>query len=283
MYEERDFKIYKSLFQKVNLVEHVVFIPKYLQPLTYMAIETDAKIQILLEMMCYVGRDVHLKEFKNFVSELEQFEKDKDGNKREVKFLSKSTLNLKLRTMELIGLIEIKGYRIRLTSQALSYYNDVYTKTESRATFEAKLEKVTRAKLLAFTSSLVVVKNNEDLERKNIYRYSPDGFVVIQSNENESIMRYKSKLYTIKDIIINEELEKMDEFWDDNTENKDIESKNFKADVLEDTDVIIHIEENIYSNYKNDIDNVFEDKILFKEIGYRVVMSLTIKFKILVF
>ena len=283
MSNEQDLKIYRSLFRKVNLDDHMLYIPSYMQPLIYLALETDDTMKELLNMMCYVGEYVHLKEFKKFVLELKLSIKNKDGIYEEKNFISKTTLSLKLKTMELIGLIEIKGYRIRLSSQALSYYNDVYTKVQSRLSYESKLEKVTRAKLLAYTLSIVPIKNDTNLERVNIYRYSPYGFVVLQSNDEETFNQYKNKLNTITNLIVSEIKDQLFVLSNEFIKYKDIENSSFKPEKIDDFGVNVYLEESIYSKYKEYIDNILQSKYLVNEDGYKVTVFTNVNFVVKVF
>lgn len=283
MSNEQDLKIYRSLFRKVNLDDHMLYIPSYMQPLIYIALETDDTMKELLNMMYYVGEYVHLKEFKKFVLELKLSIKNKEGIYEERNFISKTTLSSKLKTMELIGLIEIKGYRIRLTSQALSYYNDVYTKVQSRLSYESKLEKVTRAKLLAYTLSIVPIKNDTNLERVNIYRYSPYGFVVLQSNDEETFNQYKNKLSIIINLIVSDIKDQLFVLSNEFIKYKDIESPSFKSEKIDDFDVSVYLEESIHSKYKQYIDDILESKYLVNEDGYKVTVFTNVNFVVKVF
>lgn len=276
----QELNIYKSLFRKVNLKEHMVYIPEYLQPLTYMALETDELLRQILIMLAYIGTDVHTKEFKKFLLEYKVDEIQTDKTIIKKAFITKTTLNNKLKTLELINLIEIKDYRIRLTSQALSYYNDIYTKTENRATFESKLERVTKAKLIAYTSAAVVVPNDKELEKQNIYRYSPNGFVVLKSNDRETFKMYKTKLEGIKSIISLEIKNTLKDVSVEYMKNKNIDSNEFKAVTLDDVTIEIKLEKDIYNNYKEKIDRVFNNEILMEEWGYKVCATIYISYQI---
>lgn len=283
MSNERDLKIYRSLFRKVNLDDYMLYIPEYMQPLIYMTLESDEIVKELLKMMCYVGEYVHYKVFKEYVLEMKISVTSKEGNIEERNFISRSNLNTKLRVMELVGLIEIIGYRIRLSSQALSYYNDSYTKGQSRYMYESKLEKVTKAKLLAYTLAIVDVKNDSNLERLNIYRYSPDGFIVSTSSEDETFERYKEKLSVIKNLMIDETLNQLYLISEGFIKDKDIIDFNFQPLKIDDYIVNVHIEKNIYARYKDTIDAIFQSEFLTNEIGFKITSCQYVNFKILVF
>lgn len=276
MSNERDLKIYRTLFRKVNLDDYMLYIPEYMQPLIYMTLESDEMIQELLKMMCYVGEYIHYNAFKEYVLEMKISTSDKDRNIEEKKFISRTNLNTKLRIMELVGLIEIIGYRIKLSSQALSYCNDSYTKVQSRYMYESKLEKVTKAKLLAYTLAIVSIKNNSNLERVNIYRYSQDGFIVSQSNEDETFNQYKYKLNMIVDLLIYEINEQLYEL----SKDIDVDDPKFKSVQIDDYEINVYIEDAIYKKYNKSINDILESKFLTKDSGYRITVYTNLNFNV---
>lgn len=272
--------IYKSLFRKNNLKEHNIKIPNYLQPLTFMALETDDLLKQILMILGYIGTDIHIKTFKSFLLNYTILEVKINSKLKEKPFITKTTLNKKLKTLELINLIEIKDYRIRLTSQALSYCNNVYTKTETRATFESKLEKVTKAKLIAYTSSLIETKNDKELEKQNIYRYYPDGFVILKSNDRETFKIYKNKLENIKFIIMSEIQDNLKNITRDYMKNKDIYSLDFKSITIDPSTVEIYIESEIYDNYKSEVNSILSTKNLSELWGSKVAATTEVNYAI---
>ena len=65
--ETKEIKLLKSLFRKKNLEERFIFIPEYAQPMTFLALELDETLHEIVCMLCYIGEDIHLKEFKKFL------------------------------------------------------------------------------------------------------------------------------------------------------------------------------------------------------------------------
>lgn len=275
-----ELELYKSLFRKKNLKKMQITIPDYAQPLTHLALETDEKLKELIIMMCYIGEDVHLKTFRDFLlEEYKVLKKDKDGKFIEKKYISKGTLDDKLKLLEFMSLIEIKEYRIRLTTQALSYFNENYTKTDRAATLETKLERVTRAKLIAYTSSKKYLKNPKEFEDKNIYKWQK-GFVVLKSNDRETINKYKEKLEHIKSLITSATSDKLDTQAVEYMKDKNIDSDNFQVLELNELTIEIKLENAIYNNYKKEIDEIFKQITIVKEWGSKICAKRNIKFKI---
>lgn len=275
-----ELELYKTLFRKKNLKEMKITIPEYAQPLTYIALETDETLREIIYMLVFIGADVHLKTFRDFlIKEYKVLRKDKDSKFIEKAYISKSSLDNKLKLLEFMSLIEIKEYRIRLTTQALSYFNNIYTKVDRAATLETKLERITKAKLIAYTSSVNITKNIKELEDINVYRFT-DGFVVLKSNDRETIAKYKSKLERIKfmikseigDIVGNASVEYM--------KDNNIDDLEFEMLKLDDTIIEIKLEEGIYKNYKEDIDNIFKDLTITKEWGSKICSKANVKFNI---
>ena len=169
----KELNLCKSLFRKKNLKEISITIPEYAQPLAYVALELDDTLHEILCMLCYIGADVHLKEFRNFLLNFKILKKDDTGAIVEKAYISKSHLEDKLKLLQIMNLIEIKEYRIRMRTQALSYFYEVYTKTDRAATLETKLERITKAKLIAYTSMVETKKaNRKELEDMNVYEYT---------------------------------------------------------------------------------------------------------------
>lgn len=279
----KEINLYKSLFRKVNLKELNITIPKYMQPLTFVALETDELLQEILNMLAFIGADIHLKEFKRFLLEYKIYEVQKDNSLKEKKFITSATLNNKLKILEFIELIEIRNYRIRLTSQALSYYNKTYSKTESRATLENKLERVTRAKLIAYTSSLILFQNDKDLEKQNIYEHFPNGYVVLKSNDRETIQLYKSKLIKIKNKSLEKIKSNLSGIINTSVKETNFSGKTFKPVTLDKETIEIQIEKEIYDNYKTEIDNIFCDQDVIILDGHIARGKVKVEFKIITY
>lgn len=275
-----ELELYKKLFRKKNLKQMNITIPEYAQPLTYLALELDETLREIIYMLCYIGEDVHLKTFKNFLTkEYMVLTKDKNDKFIEKPYISKTSLDNKLKLLEFMSLIEIKEYRIRLTTQALSYFNEIYTKTDRAATLEAKLERVTKAKLLAYTSTIQITKNAKELEDINIYRHT-QGFVILKSNDRETIANYKNKLNKIKLLVNSEVADNLRNLSVDYMKDKNIDDPEFEMLVIDDTEVEIKLEETIYKNYKKEIDKIFQELLVTQEWGSKICSKTKIKFNI---
>lgn len=183
--------------------------------------------------------------------------------------------------MEFINFIEIKDYRIRLTTQALSYCNKEYTKFNARTVTETKLRRITKAKLEAYTSSLIIEKNNKNLEDKNIYKYSELGYVVIQSSDKETIKCYLSKLTLAKELMYWSAKNTLDKATEDYLTENPILDENYKVLVLDKEKAEIKIESSVYANYKEDIDGIFKSERIVKEDGHKVASAVTIEYEII--
>lgn len=291
-----DIAIYNSLFRKINLKEHLVYIPDYLQPLTFMALETDTKLKEVLMTLGYVGTDIDLKTFKDFFeshTKMElfetKFEEDEFGEVSSVyhryedkKFISESTLKQKLKILKLIGLVELDSKKIKLTTQGLSFYHGKYTERNGRATPAAKLERVTKAKLLAFSNSYIPVTNEKVWEDQNIYKYNTFDFVVLQSNVNETLKHYKDKLTKIRNYVNSCVKSTLADATVDYLRNTKFDT-NFEPLALDTETSDIFIEQNIYEKYKDEIDGIFSDETLVQESGYLIVAKCKISFNIKTF
>ena len=291
-----DIAIYSSLFRKINLKEHKVYIPDYMQPLTFMALETDIKLKEILMVLGYIGTDIDLKTFKDFFishTKLElvetKFEKDEYGEVSSVyrryedkKFISETTLKQKLRVLKLIGLVELDSKKIKLTTQGLSFYHGKYTERNGRATPAAKLERVTNAKLLAFSNSYIPVTNEKVWEDQNIYKYNTFDFVVLQSNVNETLRHYKDKLTKIRNYVNSCVKSTLADATVDYLRDTKFDT-NFEPLTLDTETSDIFIEQNIYEKYKDEIDGIFSDETLVQESGYLIVAKCKISFNIKTF
>lgn len=291
-----DIAIYNSLFRKINLKEHLVYIPDYLQPLTFMALETDTKLKEVLMTLGYVGTDIDLKTFKDFFeshTKMElvetKFEEDEFGEVSSVyhryedkKFISESTLKQKLKILKLIGLVELDSKKIKLTTQGLSFYHGKYTERNGRATPAAKLERVTKAKLLAFSNSYIPVTNEKVWEDQNIYKYNTFDFVVLQSNVNETLRHYKDKLTKIRNYVNSCVKSTLADATVDYLRDTKFDT-NFEPLTLDTETSDIFIEQNIYEKYKDEIDGIFSDETLVQESGYLIVAKCKISFNIKTF
>lgn len=280
--ETKEIKLLKSLFRKKNLEERFIFIPEYAQPMTFLALELDETLHEIVCMLCYIGEDIHLKEFKKFLLNYKVF-KIENGALVEKAYISKSHLEDKLKLLELMSLIEIANYRIRMTTQALSYFNDVYTKTERSARLETKLERITKAKLIAYTSMIDTKKaNRKELEDINVYEYT-DGFVILQSNNRETFSHYYSKLNKVKSLVISQQESILSEETLNYLKDKNLLDNNFKILSLDNVNIEIKVEESIYNNYKDSIDSVFENKTIYKEQGHITCSKIKVNFNIKTF
>ena len=110
-----------------------------------------------------------------------------------------------------------------------------------------------------------------------------NGFVILKSNDRETINKYIEKLNFIKSTIVCEKLDKLKELATEHVKNKDVTNIKFEKLYVENEKIEIKLEKHIYENYKNDIDEILKKEILMTEDGYVITSIMKVEFEVSTF
>ena len=156
--------LYNKLFNKNKLSSRTLEIKDFQQPLLVVALETDDVLKSILKALYLIGYQAHLIEFKKALEYL--------------KIASMPIINEKVKTLELIGAVQVNKYYIKLTAQGVSFFKDKYYRPNIKVLEKTKLERYTKAKmkLIDLDRNIKVTRVTDDIYRglKNQYAIVPN-------------------------------------------------------------------------------------------------------------
>ena len=235
---DKNEKILKSLFRKVNLEHRNLEIPCYIQPLLFTVLKTDPELEKILRIINFVGPVVDRGIFEEYIINTVVLDRCSVKNP-----ISKTTLNKHLDTLNLINAINLTKKKIELTTQGLSFCAGEYVKKDSYAIPVSELELVTKAKIISFENSLTLEKTDEYkcYEKEKIYIFE-NGFVILNKTKDETIKKFTSRLQN-KISEINSSLR--DEMLEIHFENQHNKEKEIEQEI-----------EQKYNKFINQIENM---------------------------
>lgn len=175
--------LYKKLFNKNKLDNINLEIKDFQQPLLVVALKTDDILESILKALYLVGYQAHLIEFKKALEYR--------------KIASAPIINEKIKTLELIGAIQVNNYYIKLTAQGVSYFKDKYYRPNIKVLEKTKLENYTKAKM-----KLINLDKNIKATKvaNNIYKGFSNQYAIVSDSKDTKETFFKKFEKVIKEL-----------------------------------------------------------------------------------
>lgn len=224
--------LYKKLFNKNKLDNINLEIKDFQQPLLVVALKTDDILESILKALYLIGYQGHLIEFKKALEYR--------------KIASMPIINEKIKTLELIGAIQVNNYYVKLTAQGVSYFKGEYYRPNLKILEKTKLEQYTKAKM-----KLIDISKNIKATKvaNNVYRGSKDMYAIVSDSKDTKekyLYKIEKAINSISDDLMDIGAKKL------------IETKKKELSI----DIGIYISSDIFSKYSKELLEFKENRFI---------------------